>query len=433
MHPTLFTIPSTLAGIPVFGFGWLLGLWAVASTLLVIAMLRKPGGRSELLATLPALALSGAAIAFILPRVIEADGLAIRGYGVLLLVAVASGVGLSLVRARQRGIDPELILSLATWLFVAGLIGARVFFVIEYWQDFLRPSSQNPQLIPSLLSMLNVTRGGLVVYGAMLAGAAALLVFVRKHRLTVLAMTDLVAPGVVLGMGIGRLGCFMTGCCFGGVCSLPWAVEFPYKSPPYIQQVERGQLPVHGLTFEGPGIASPVVRRVERESPAALAGLKSGDRITHVGGKEVRRVDEAVALLLEPRPVPGTVLVLRTSTAAAPVRLTLTEDPRVREHSLAVHPAQLYSAFDAILLCLFLLAYEPFQRRTGELTALVLTLHPISRFLLEIVRVDEGAVFGTSLSISQNISIAIFAGGLVLWAYLLTRPAAAAPQPQPAV
>ena len=57
---------------------------------------------------------------------------------------------------------------------------------------------------------------------------------------------------------------------------------------------------------------------------------------------------------------------------------------------------------------LFLLAYEPYKRREGELTALVLTIHPLSRFLLEIIRIDEAAVFNTGMSISQNISIGIF-------------------------
>jgi phosphatidylglycerol:prolipoprotein diacylglycerol transferase len=69
-----------------------------------------------------------------------------------------------------------------------------------------------------------------------------------------------------------------------------------------------------------------------------------------------------------------------------------------------------------------LLVYEPYRRRDGELTALVLTLHPISRFLLEIIRVDESPVFNTGMSISQNISLAIFAGGIGLWLYLSTRP-----------
>ena len=98
---------------------------------------------------------------------------------------------------------------------------------------------------------------------------------------------------------------------------------------------------------------------------------------------------------------------------------TVTGDP---PRSRPVHPAQLYSLFDALLLCVFLLLYEPFKRRDGELTALVLTIHPISRFLLEIIRVDENPVFNTGMSISQNISLLIFAGGIGLWCYLLTRP-----------
>jgi len=82
------------------------------------------------------------------------------------------------------------------------------------------------------------------------------------------------------------------------------------------------------------------------------------------------------------------------------------------------------------LLCSLLLLYEPFKRQDGELTALVLTIHPVSRFLLEIIRVDESPVFGTGMSISQNISIGIFAVGLGLWLYLFWhRPKQIAWQP----
>ena len=87
--------------------------------------------------------------------------------------------------------------------------------------------------------------------------------------------------------------------------------------------------------------------------------------------------------------------------------------------SIPVHPAQLYSAIDCFLLMFVLLAYEPFQRRNGELLAMLLTFHPISRFLLEIVRIDEAAMFGTGLSISQLISVVALAGAGVLWAYIL--------------
>jgi prolipoprotein diacylglyceryltransferase len=78
------------------------------------------------------------------------------------------------------------------------------------------------------------------------------------------------------------------------------------------------------------------------------------------------------------------------------------------------------------------------RRRDGETIALLLTIHPITRFLLEIIRTDEPAVFGTGMSISQNISILLLACGLALWWYLSKQPrgivwplaTAAAPQKQ---
>jgi phosphatidylglycerol:prolipoprotein diacylglycerol transferase len=102
---------------------------------------------------------------------------------------------------------------------------------------------------------------------------------------------------------------------------------------------------------------------------------------------------------------------------------TATLDPtNLPARSLPVHPTQLYSAIDAALLCWLLWSYYPFRRRDGEVTALMLTLHPISRFLLEVIRVDESAVFGTGFSISQNISILFFVLTLVGWGLLLRQP-----------
>ncbi len=68
----------------------------------------------------------------------------------------------------------------------------------------------------------------------------------------------------------------------------------------------------------------------------------------------------------------------------------------------------------------------PFRRRDGEVTAMALTLLPITRFMLEIIRTDEPAVFGTGLSISQNVSVLVLAAAIALWAWILTRPAGTA-------
>ena len=74
--------------------------------------------------------------------------------------------------------------------------------------------------------------------------------------------------------------------------------------------------------------------------------------------------------------------------------------------------------------------YYPFRRRDGEVIALLLTIHPISRFLLEIIRTDEPAVWGTGLSISQNISLLILVLAAGLWFYILRQPRRLAWAPQ---
>jgi len=156
---------------------------------------------------------------------------------------------------------------------------------------------------------------------------------------------------------------------------------------------------------------------VEPGSAAAAQGLQPGQRVTGINKQMVQTVEEAEWSLLRTYGA-GTEVVIHLAGDPEPKRWTLTAmEPRSRP----VHPAQLYSLIDALLLCGFLLAFEPYKRWEGELTALVLTIHPISRFLLEIIRVDESAVFNTGLSISQNISIAIFAGGVALWIYLFWR------------
>jgi phosphatidylglycerol:prolipoprotein diacylglycerol transferase len=155
-----------------------------------------------------------AVVIVVLPGLMEPEGLPIRGYGVMLLLAILAGVGLSMHRARKRGIDPELILSLAMWLVVPGIVGGRLFYVIEYWEKY-----QNANWLVTLREIATVTKGGLVVYGALLAGGAALAGFVYRHRLPGLMLADLIAPGVVLGMALGRVGCFLNGCCFGRAIS----------------------------------------------------------------------------------------------------------------------------------------------------------------------------------------------------------------------
>jgi phosphatidylglycerol---prolipoprotein diacylglyceryl transferase len=427
VRQTLFFIPVEVGGTPLIGFGILLAVWAIGSLAILGWLVRRQGFNADTRSYIPVLALMGAAVAFLLPNLaIESGfdangdvtyGVPIRGYGVMLLLAVSSGVALGVYRGQKRGIPADTMLSLAFWLFLSGIVGARAFFVIEYWNKYNKGS-----LIDSLKAIVSINEGGLVVYGSLIGAGIATILFVRKHHLNGLVLGDALAPAMVLGAGIGRIGCLLNGCCFGGTCDVPWAVTFPIGSPPYRHQVDKNILDTYGITFGSDPSAAPTIAAIEPGSVADRAGLNAGETLERINGHpaedQLKSVEAARNALLGSFYENGKIAVTTSENPTSPHVLQL---PSSAPRSQPVHPAQIYSAIDAILLCLFLLAYDPLRRHDGELVAWMLTLHPISRFMLEIVRIDEGAVFGTGLSISQNVSILLLAVAAVLWCYLLTR------------
>lgn len=413
MLRTLFYIPAEIAGVPMFGFGLLLVVWAVASLLLLGWLLRRQGLNADTLGYVPLLLLVGAAIYWVLPALSEAEGLPVRSYGTMLLIAVVSGTALAVYRAGRVGVSSDAIFALAFWGFLGGIAGARLFYVIEYW-----PTFQRPTLIGTVLAAINIAEGGLVVYGSLLGGLVGLLYSIVRQRLPVLAALDLIAPCMVLGLAIGRFGCLLNGCCYGHVTECPWGIAFPWQSPAHIHQVEHGQTFLHGLRFDGDRFDPAVIAEVDPHAPAAAAGLRAGQRIIQLGEVPISTVAQARYWLLQVDE-PGIEVSVFTADVAEPYRWTV-PDPLPR--SRPVHPTQLYSSINALLLCLLLLSFEPYQRRDGQLFALLLTIYPVTRFLLEVIRTDESAIFGTGLSISQNVSLLILLGIVLFWSYVMMQP-----------
>ena len=105
--------------------------------------------------------------------------------------------------------------------------------------------------------------------------------------------------------------------------------------------------------------------------------------------------------------------------------------PRDALWSLPVHPTQIYAAIDGLVLLLLLSAYYPLRRRDGEVMGLLMITYPVTRFLVEFLRNDEGAFFA-GMTISQNISVALFAAALCYWTWLFRQPKGLYRDQQPA-
>lgn len=150
----------------------------------------------------------------------ELGGFAIYWYGILAALGFLAGIWTAARRAPQGGLNAALIADLAPWLIVSAVAGARLVYVITYWrQEFAH-------LDHPFWEVFKI-RSGLVFYGGLMGACAGTWLFSIRHRQPLWKLADALAPSIALGHTFGRIGCFMTGCCYGTTCDRWWAVHFP--------------------------------------------------------------------------------------------------------------------------------------------------------------------------------------------------------------
>ena len=142
--------------------------------------------------------------------------LTLHTYGVLLAIAFIAGLWVAGRQAKTAGLDPRAITDMAVYVLIAGLVGAKVLLVVVEWEYY----AHNPR------ELLSILQSGGVFYGGLLGALPVAWWYARKHTLPGWRTADVLAPAVVLGQAIGRLGCFGAGCCYGRPADVPWAVSF---------------------------------------------------------------------------------------------------------------------------------------------------------------------------------------------------------------
>jgi len=142
-----------------------------------------------------------------LPEICQIGPFTIYAYGLMLVLAFFVSSYLASLQAKREGFDPDLIFNLCFLVFISGIIGARVFYVLNNLGSYLR----NP------LEMVMLQHGGLAWFGGVIFGALAAILFIKKKKLGLFRILDLLVPFIALGQAIGRIGCLLNGCCFGRV------------------------------------------------------------------------------------------------------------------------------------------------------------------------------------------------------------------------
>lgn len=152
------------------------------------------------------------------PVIFSYGPLHLYSYGLLVATGVLCAIFFIRSNAMLVGLNPDTSVDLAIATVISGFTGARIFYVIQFW-DFFKNAP---------LDVFKIWQGGIVLYGGLIGGLLGFAFFIKLSRLSFLPVLDLFVPAMSLAQGFGRLGCFLNGCCFGAECDLPWAVKFSF-------------------------------------------------------------------------------------------------------------------------------------------------------------------------------------------------------------
>jgi phosphatidylglycerol:prolipoprotein diacylglycerol transferase len=305
----------------------------------------------------------------------------IHSFGVMMVIGFLAGF--LLVRRLSRTItaNPQFVTDLALYALLPGVVGARAFYVVHHFEQFQSRWS----------SVFAVWQGGLEFYGGVILAVPVIILYLRHHKLPIRRCLDILAIGLMMGLAVGRIGCFLNGCCFGKPTHLPWAVRFPYGSFAYRSQIywnpKRNRL--------HPQLELPVEFSIYRSNENGIhpQHLKPYEQLT-------------------------------------PQQKDMVDKGKYR--CLPVHPTELYSSANAGLLCLILYLFwrrsqntrrsknsKKLLARPGLTFSLAFILYGITRFFSEHLRDDNPFEYAwwaiyKGATVSQNLGIYAIMLGVVL-------------------
>ena len=137
-------------------------------------------------------------------------------YGLLIAIAIVVGILITVYIGKSYGMNPQQVIDMGFIMILAGIIGSRIAYVLINFSYY----TAHP------LDIFKIWQGGLVFSGGLIAVILVIAWHVRRNRYSIWQIGDIWSPAAAIGQGIGRIGCFMAGCCYGKPTDVPWAIVF---------------------------------------------------------------------------------------------------------------------------------------------------------------------------------------------------------------
>ncbi len=261
----------------------------------------------------------------------------IGSYRAMLLLGFIGGFLLARWRAKKSGLSPRHIDNLVLLLMVIGPAGARLCSRMFY----------SPKPLGFWETLKLWEGGGLVFYGGAIAGFLTVIIYAKVRKISTPRLLDIMAPSLALGLAFGRVGCFMSGCCWGDVCATP--------------QTLSALSPVKQLQVQTVPSVSSANMPFAVQFPAESAAFEQHHKLGLLSHGETK--------------------------------------------SLPVHPTQIYEVILALGLCLWLNSRFKAKQRDGDIVWFCGIGYAIVRFPVEFIRADSPQTYFAGLTFSQVVSV----------------------------
>ena len=271
-------------------------------------------------------------------------------YMFMLTSALILGAWLTVRRCRRHGLAEEDVYQAVFYALLLAFVGGRLVYFLQYSHEFMGQPWE----------LLDPMHGGIALYGGMLGLIAGPALYLRSRRLALGRYFDATVPALAIGLFLGRIGCFLAGCNWGKITSLPWGVRFPPPHHAYAQHLKAG------LIERGSALSLPVHPTQLYESLFGLAmfGLTTWWLVRTYPS--------------EPRASASGVVSAQHLPA----------------HSLTV----------AARIAVF------FPRaRPGQIFLTAISCYAVFRFLVEFIRADSQGLRLGAITVAQGLSILVFA------------------------